>query len=152
MVRYRTPFLLREECDVAAGLLWALRGDAGQRVIAAWHFGWEPARAVSGHAWMAPTWAALLNDSYAAVRWVTFDALRRDPRFDELNYDFDGSPAERQKVADAVMRLWSQRQEPLAYPVPDRPQVLLSEQGTLRRDQFNSILRRRDNRMMVGVE
>ncbi|GIT38390.1 MAG: hypothetical protein Ct9H300mP7_3110 [Verrucomicrobiota bacterium] len=31
-----------------------LKGDAGQRAIAAWHMGWEPARKVSGGNWQGP--------------------------------------------------------------------------------------------------
>ena len=30
--------------STSAAVLWLLSGDAAQRTISAWHFGWEPAR------------------------------------------------------------------------------------------------------------
>ena len=48
------PELSRDQREVAAGVLWALEGDAGQRALAAWSFGWEPAREASGSDWMGP--------------------------------------------------------------------------------------------------
>ncbi len=40
-----------EQKTVSASLLWLLKGNAVQRVLAAWSFGWEPARQASGDNW-----------------------------------------------------------------------------------------------------
>ena len=38
------PELSAEQKEIAAGVLWALQGDAGQRALAAWNMGWSQAR------------------------------------------------------------------------------------------------------------
>ena len=51
-----------DEKQTSAAILWALRGDAGQRVIAAWHLGWAPAREASGAGWSPPIlWGAKIG-------------------------------------------------------------------------------------------
>jgi predicted CXXCH cytochrome family protein len=62
-----------------AGLRWLLAGDAGQRALAAWHFGWADAGEAAGVGWQTPWLAHLLDDPYPAVRWVAYRALRRQP-------------------------------------------------------------------------
>ena len=51
-----------DDKQVAASLLWLLRGDAAQRAIAAWHFSWPPTVAASGTEWQAPFLARSLNE------------------------------------------------------------------------------------------
>src|SRR6185503_10115548 len=48
------PKLSKDEEEVAATALWALRGDAGQRAIVAWSYGWDDGLKVSGNHWQAP--------------------------------------------------------------------------------------------------
>ena len=57
------PQLLTDEKQIPAWTLLALRGDAGQRAIAAWHPRWEPAQAASGTQWMRPFVQQLESDS-----------------------------------------------------------------------------------------
>ena len=64
----------QRERDVAAGVLWAVRGDAGQRALVAWHMGWGPAQEASGTDWLPLYLALLLDDPYPAVR-RSLDAL-----------------------------------------------------------------------------
>ena len=47
---YGTPLGVfdADERHVAAGVLWALRGDAAQRAVTAWHMGWKPAQEDGG--------------------------------------------------------------------------------------------------------
>ena len=40
--------------NTAASAVWLLNGDAGQRALAAWHMGWEPAMIASGSGWQSP--------------------------------------------------------------------------------------------------
>lgn len=46
-----------EQRSIAASLLWILKGDAAQRAVTAWHFGWQPATDVSGGGWYVPALA-----------------------------------------------------------------------------------------------
>lgn len=64
------PELAEDEQQLSAWALWALRGDAGQRVVAAWHPRWDDALAISGSEWLKPILQQLAQDPYAAVRYV----------------------------------------------------------------------------------
>ena len=81
---------------------WLLTGDAGQRVIAAWHFGWGPAIQASGKelgtAWIVPRLAHVLDDPYPAVRWVGWQSLKALPGVTKFDYDFDGTAEHRRMV------------------------------------------------------
>ena len=76
-------------------MLWLLKGDAGQRALVAWHFGWEPAQQASKTDWMAPYLGHLLADPYAAVRYIAHHSLRDLPGFTDFAYDFTGPPEAR---------------------------------------------------------
>lgn len=68
--------------ELAAGVRWALRGDAVVRAITAWHMGWGPAREASARddegAWLDHYLAYLLEDPYVAVRLIAEHRLRDD--------------------------------------------------------------------------
>src|SRR5690606_33699925 len=70
-----------DQQELSAALLLGLRGDAGQRALIAWHLGWEPAQEVSGTDWMPPMLGQLLEDPYAAVRFIGRRSLRTLPTF-----------------------------------------------------------------------
>ncbi len=62
---------------VPATAEWLLAGDAGQRALAAWHLGWEPARAVADVPWANVLLDGLVQgDPYPAVRLVAERARR----------------------------------------------------------------------------
>jgi hypothetical protein len=128
-VKRESPALTKEQKETPAGLLWALKGDAGQRALAVWHFGWKPAQDASGTNWAAIVLAPLLNDSYAAVRYMTARAIKTMPGFSDFKFDFVAAEATRKKVADEV----SSRAEKLSTNRPgvDRAliPVLLKEQN-----------------------
>ncbi len=65
------PKMTKDEQNIAGSILWALRGDAGQRALLAWHMGWQPAREVSGTDWLAPYLAVLMTDPYMVVRFIS---------------------------------------------------------------------------------
>ncbi|MGH7137268.1 MAG: cytochrome c3 family protein, partial [Pirellulales bacterium] len=52
--------IAEDQLSASAGVLWLLRGDAVQRALVAWAFGWPAARRASGEGWQAPLLAALL--------------------------------------------------------------------------------------------
>ncbi|MFG0331747.1 MAG: multiheme c-type cytochrome, partial [Maioricimonas sp. JB049] len=97
-----------DEAEVAAGLLWALKGDAAQRAVAAWHMRWEPARQAAGAAWMPAVLAELLTDTYPAVRYVAYESLRTHAGFEDLKYDFDGPPDVREAIRQTVLAQWQE--------------------------------------------
>jgi len=83
---YETPVpeMNADEQNVAASVLWTLKGDASQRALMAWSFGWDEARKTSGDEWMGVYLSFLLEDSYAAVRLVAGKSLQKYAGFENL--------------------------------------------------------------------
>src|SRR2546423_9712951 len=71
------PDLSEDQTAVADAVRLALAGDAGQRVLVAWHLSWGPALQVAGKSWGSPVLAQLLDDPYAAVRCVAGRSLKQ---------------------------------------------------------------------------
>lgn len=136
------PKLTDEEERVAAGALWLLRGDAGQRAVAAWHTGWEPAQRVSGTDWMPPVLAPLLDDSYAAVRFIVNQSARRLPGLSEWKNEFDGPPAQRKESRGRMSEWWLKS----GGRVTSRKglESLFDREGKLRPEEVEKVWRRRD--------
>ncbi|MEO2015555.1 MAG: cytochrome c3 family protein, partial [Fuerstiella sp.] len=138
------PELTDEQQTVAASILWTLKGDAGQRALMAWSFGWSDAQSASGTDWMAPYLAQLLQDSYAAVRFIAFRSLRRVPGYLTVPYDFIGGDEHWTAVADQVQGYWQSRREPIA---PEKAAaVLMDPQRRIAQEQFDKLLQQRDQR------
>ena len=89
-----------------------LTGDPGQRALAAWSLGWEPAQQASGSAWMAPLLAESLDDPYAAVRYIAGESLRGLSGFGEIAYDYTGPVSDRKNARESALELWRQRRTP----------------------------------------
>lgn len=124
----------------ASGVVaWALAGDAVQRATAAWHMGWGPAMAASGSDWQVPYLAILLDDPYAAVRAIAYDALRRQPGFADFEYDYVAAPEDRRARADAAVASWH-----AAGPPADRPAAFIVG-GRLDRGPIEVLYERRDD-------
>jgi len=137
-----------EQRDMAASLLWLLKGHAAQRVITAWHFGWAPAQAASGTGWTAPFLAPLLADGYGPVRFVAARSLRTLPGYADLPYDFLGAPADWTNAATAAIARW-----PGDRPAtPVRPHLLLGADGSLDTNQIARLLREQDSRSVSIME
>jgi hypothetical protein len=142
--------LNEDEETIAASLLWLLRGDAGQRALAAWSMGWEPAQQVSGTSWMGAPLAMLLDDPYDAVRFVAERSLRSLPGFDAFRYDFLASPNERAGATLAVLAAveqWRRSSRPGERRTD--PSLLLDANGATRMDAIIRLGRDRDNRPVV---
>jgi hypothetical protein len=95
-----------DERSIAASLLWLLRGDAGQRAIAAQAMGWEEAQRASGTDWMAPHLASLLDDPYDAVRFIAARSLRTLPALGDLQYNFVAPQKDRYQAQLRTMSIW----------------------------------------------
>ena len=97
--------LAADDRALASSVLWALKGDAVQRGLVAWHMGWEAAQEASGHKWLGAYLAVLLDDPYVAVRGVARRSIERMPGFEGFEYDFIAAPEERgRKQREAVAR------------------------------------------------
>jgi len=137
------PLLDDDERSVAASILWLLRGDAGQRALTAWSYGWKPAQEVSGTSWMVPYLGELLGDPYDAVRFISARSLRTISGFETLQYDFTGSRDARIEAAVGALRAW--RNSTLARARRD-PELLFAADGTLDTAAMRRVFDQRDNR------
>jgi len=139
------PGLSRDDEELSATVVAALSGDAGQRALAAWALGWEPARRVSGTGWMPYLVSALLIDTYDAVARVAQETARLDPRYAELSLDFTLRDSRRAiPVTETVMADWLR--EGLAATPQQRAAVLVLEDGSLDSLRVQELMLRRNER------
>ena len=146
---YGTPktALGEDERAVAGSVLWALRGDAGQRALVTWSMGWQPAQEVSGVNWMVPYLLEGLRDPYAAVRSISYRSLRSLPGLADFEYDFAAPPDGRSADGARALALWQ-----AARGRRDRPTeraLLFNQDGSMRIDDVGRLLRQRDNRPLL---
>ncbi len=146
---YGTPkaALSGDEQTIAASLLLLLRGDAGQRALAAWSMGWAPAQRVSGTGWMGVPLAMLLNDPYQPVRFIAQRSLRSLPGFDGLQYDFLAPASSRLATTMRALELWPRTLRP-----GDRrtdAALLLDARGAPRMDAIIKLGLQRNDRPVI---
>ena len=146
---HRQPKLDNDDKTISAMLKMLLKGDAGQRAIAAWHMGWEPARNAGGGDWQAPWLLRAMDDPYAAVRYIAHKALMADPAFAGTPFDYTAPLAKRSTQIDAV----SERRAAagLLGQAP-HAQLLLDAQGKPLEDVADRLTRQRDNRPITLQE
>lgn len=143
------PPLDDDQRSIAASVLWAVRGDASQRALMAWSFGWQPAREVSGSSWMTPFLVQLLPDPYDAVRYMAHRSLRTMPGYREVGYDFVGPAQERVDAGWRILADWQQHVARL--PASERPPggaVLVEPNGEVQAEILQRLLSERDNRII----
>lgn len=91
--------------DEPIGVVWLLAGDAVQRAIAAWHFGWGDARKAHDRDALMPYLLMALGDPYAAVRYVAGRAVQAlQPG---AVYDYLAPPEQRRSQAAAILQRWA---------------------------------------------
>jgi hypothetical protein len=144
------PKMKPDEEQVAASVLWALRGDAGQRAITAWSFGWPEAQKVSGASWQAPFLAALLDDPYPAVRFSAHRSLRRLEGFADFEYDFIGTPAALSAAPQRARQVWEQTRGGAQRPFVRA--TLMDAKGQVLDADFQRLLKLRDDRPVFIAE
>ena len=141
----RSQPLADDEAAIASSVLYATRGDAGQRALTAWAMGWAPAQEASGRGWIAAHLSGLLDDPYDAVRFIAYRSLRSLPGFEAFPGDFLSPPARRQADAAAVLAQWGRR--PAApRATGDLARLLIRADGTLDTAVLRRLLTLRDNR------
>ena len=110
MGRQSAPRFSAEQGEIADSVRLGVSGDAGQRALMAWHFGWKPALQTSGTEWIAPVLARLLDDDYAAVRCVAERSLKQwGPDLVPANYDYTVSPDSRPPVQEMILERWNRK-------------------------------------------
>lgn len=129
--------------DLSAAVEWLLTGDAGQRALLAWHFGWEPAREASGGDWQAGFLARLLDDPYPAVRYIAHQSLRRQAGFGDFAYDFVGDPAGRRA---AMERAWNRARTGPVRDEARRKALVQTVEGGPDRAAMEALQARRNER------
>ena len=138
-----TPELTDEQTSVAASILEGLKGRADQRVLIAWHMGWDPAIETSGKDWVAPYLGQLLQDPYDVIRFIAQRSLKKLPGYGELEYDWLGSEEHRAEATTRVRELWND-----LIPADGRPpnsEVLFDDDGKILEDAFQRLLEQRNN-------
>ncbi len=136
-----------EENRYSATLLWCLTGDAGQRALAAWTLGWQPALRASRTDWILPVLGQLLDDPYYAVRFVAHRSLRAQTNYERFDFDYLGSPSYRDAASVRAYMPW--RDEQSRRRVTGDPSLLIAADGDLVHDEFQRLLQQRDNRQVV---
>lgn len=139
----RPPELDEQQRQTSAVLLTLLRGDAGQRALAAWHMGWQPAQEISGSSWLPPFLAQLLEDPYDAVRYIAQRSLRSLPGFENFSFDFLAAPEELSAGRQRAIELWQGSDQPNLF---SNESVLIDESGNLRDEEINELLKTRSTR------
>jgi len=144
------PELSRDEREIAAGVIWLLRGDASQRALVAWSMGWAPAQQASGREWIPPYLLGELADPYAAVRFVAWKSLRTLPDFQNLSFDYSSDRATIVRLASKAYKQWSQlKRDQKGTPLPA---VLLNADGKFMSEDYQRLLFMRDNRPVFIIE
>ena len=142
---HKQPRFDKDDKLVSSVLKMLLKGDAGQRAIAAWHMGWEPARKVSGGNWQAPWLIRTMNDSYSAVRYIAHKALMADPEFADTPFDYTAPLTKRTGQIESARERWHS-----AGPLDQAKHVelLLDAQGKPLEDVADRLTRQRNNHPM----
>jgi len=137
------PALEQENKTTSASVLLALKGDAGQRALMAWHMGWDPAKKISGEDWLAPYLAQLLVDPYAAVRYVAARSARSLPESRDVELNFQ-TAMDSSRLS--LMKAWSAG--PGSRFERSRPELLIGGPAQIELERFNQLLQKRDNHSM----
>jgi hypothetical protein len=142
------PELDEEQRTIAASVRWLLSGDAGQRALAAWSFGWRDAQLASGTDWQAPYLARLLDDPYYVVRFGAARSLRTLPggAGELAGYDFLAEAPAARSFGERVHAAWAS-----GYRGKPRAAVLLGVDG-LQLDAFHRLHARRNDRPVYLAE
>jgi len=137
-----------EQRELAAGVLWLLRGDAAQRGILAWNMGWEASRAASPGDWQTLFLALTLDDPYPAVRSMAGEALRKFDAFRSFDYDY---VPEARRQGEAVARALRSAGT-IAPPKDAGLRALFDGTGRLDRERVDRLRAERDDRRVMISE
>jgi predicted CXXCH cytochrome family protein len=135
------PELKEEDRKVSAMVKLLLSGDTGQRALAAFSFGWEPALAASGRDWEAAMLPGLLTDRYAALRFIAHRSLTHLPGFADFAYDFESPPEQQAQSAIRAFGIWCAG----ASRLPKRDETLTGPGPAIETNLITQLVEHRDN-------
>lgn len=118
------PEQLHMPDDVAASVVWLLRGNGVQRGVAAWHFGWDVAVQTSASWWAPPLLARALNDPYPAVRYAVHKALTSYDGYADFGFDYAANADVLYQERLRALALWTPPDDdaaPTALMLPSGP-------------------------------
>lgn len=140
-----------EEVNIAASVLWLLKGDAAQRAVAAWHMGWEPAREASAQGWIPALLASALDDPYSGVRYMAYEVLKKQVGYERFAYEFDGPASERKQAVRRALEIWEEQQGRL---LPDEmaARLLITTEGVRDEATVGRLLEEQDSRPITILE
>ena len=146
------PKLSQDEKTIAASILWTLTGDAVQRALMAWSFGWDAARQVSGTEWMVPYLGRLLVDPYDVVRFRAQRSLGLYPEFRAVVADsVAGATREQQnRMTRSIMAGWYRGFSTSGGR--SGPRYLIQADGTIDRERFGRLAGQRNDDPLVLFE
>ena len=145
--------------QTAASLIWLLQGNAVQRTLASWHMTWKPTFETSSSNWRMPFMIQLLNDNYAATRYVTWQSLKKLPEYERVQqgiefYKFVSPAPERVAIQQALMNSWSTHLNEIGGPSLNNPQLMFLENQPATIDQtlLIQLLQTRDDTSILMSE
>lgn len=141
--------LSNDDQTLSAAVSWLLKGNAAQRVIAAWHLGWKPAQTASGTDWLAPFAGQLLQDPYGVVRYVAARSLRSIPGYANIPFDFLAPEKELKQATETVVQRWTERGGAGTRP---NSNLLIGNDGKLIPGRIRDLLDKRDDRSVTIKE
>ena len=141
------PELNKEQKEIAASILWALTGDAGQRALSAWAMGWKPAQEASGTDWMLPFLVPLFEgDPYHAVRYIAQRSIRSlNPQYKYSGFEKAGYMSlavKREQMRRDVVGVWERQPR---SPATKRKELLFDQAGKLDKVRWGQLVNRRNN-------
>jgi hypothetical protein len=142
------PALSEDDRRIAAGVRWAVAGDAGVRALAAWSMGWAPAQQAGGADWMVPYLVDLMDDPYDAVRMIAARSLATIPGFERDRFDPLASTDHRTAAARALR----ERSTPLREVPASAGALLFDAQGRRLEDAVARLRAKRDDRPLILAE
>ncbi len=139
-----------DELTTSATALGLLKGDAGVRALVTSNLRYEEHLEVSGRDWLPPILAQLLDDPYHAVRFGAYQMLRRQPGFEDFEYDYIGDSATRQTAVAKALDIWRRTRPEKLSRTGDA--VLIGSDGELMQERVKTLLQNRDNRPVTLAE
>jgi hypothetical protein len=131
------PVLGSEDSSIAASVLWAMRGDAAQRALAAWSMGWKPALEASEPDWMVYYLIQLMFDSYDAIRYISHRSLQQLPGFSGVEFHHMETKRYKPSIYQ-VLNTWLESErvapETTLYDPNGRPRLDIIQKLTSERD------------------
>ena len=144
------PELSEDDRTIAAAVQWILKGDAGQRALIAWGMGWENAQQVAGRDWLYPYLIYSLTDPYAAVRFDAWKSLQTLPGFSGFPFIYTATD---RSLSEAAVLAYEKYLRQVRDPnTIHRPETAIDSEGGFRKDVFEKLRSKRDDKPIILAE